>query len=90
VQPILYYNFQQGWYFRSDAIWQFNSYSHTNVVPVGVGIGKVVQLEGGYVLNAYVEAQPSIIRSGRGAPELQIETGIQIQFPPSVTSGLKF
>ena len=90
VQPILYYNFQQGWYFRSDAIWQFNTYSHTNVVPVGVGIGKVVQLEGGYVLNAYVEAQPSIIRSGRGAPELQIETGIQIQFPPSVTSGLKF
>ena len=48
------------------------------------------QLEGGYVANAYVEAQPSIIRSGRGAPIYQIETGIQIQFPPSVTSGLKF
>jgi hypothetical protein len=90
VQPILYYNFQQGWYFRSDAIMQFNTYSHTNVVPVGVGIGKVVQLEGGYVLNAYVEAQPSVFRSGRGAPELQIETGIQIQFPASVTSGWKF
>ena len=43
AQPILYYNFQQGWYFRSDAIWQFNTYSHTNVVPVGFGFGKVIQ-----------------------------------------------
>jgi hypothetical protein len=90
VQPILYYNFEHGWYFRSDAIWQFNTYSHTDYVPVGFGFGKVFQLEGGYVANAYVEAQPSIIRSGRGAPIYQIETGIQIQFPPSVTSGLKF
>src|SRR5277367_5457743 len=24
VQPVLYYNFQQGWYFRSDAVMQFN------------------------------------------------------------------
>lgn len=90
VQPILYYNFQHGWYFRSDAIWQFNTYSHTDYVPVGFGFGKVLQLEGGYVANAYVEAQPSIIRSGRGAPIFQIETGVQIQFPPSVTSGWKF
>src|ERR1700727_856974 len=90
VQPILYYNFQQGWYFRSDAVMQFNSYSHTNVVPVGVGFGKVVQLEGGYVLNGYVEVQPSVFRSGRGSPDLQIETGIQIQFPTSLTSGWKF
>jgi hypothetical protein len=90
VQPILYYNFQQGWYFRSDAIMQFNNYKHTNVVPVGLGIGKVVQLEGGYVLNGYVEVQPSVFRSGRGAPDLQIEIGIQIQFPTSLTSGWKF
>jgi hypothetical protein len=90
VQPILYYNFQHGWYFRSDDIMQFNTYSDTNVVPVGLGIGKVVQLEGGYVLNGYVEVQPSVFRSGRGAPDLQIEAGIQIQFPTSFTSGWKF
>jgi len=90
VQPILYYNFQQGWYFRSDAVMQFNSYSHTNVVPVGLGFGKVIQLESGYTWNAYVEAQPSVYRSGRGAPDLQIEAGIQVQFPASVTSGWKF
>jgi hypothetical protein len=90
VQPILYYNFQQGWYFRSDAIWQFNTYSHTTVVPVGFGFGKVIQTKSGYTWNAYVEAQPSAFRSGRGAPDLQIEAGIQVQFPASVTSGWKF
>jgi hypothetical protein len=90
VQPILYYNFPQGWYFRSDAVMQFNSYSHTNVVPVGVGFGKVIQLESGYTWNAYVEAQPSVFRSGPGAPNLQIEAGIQVQFPASLTSGWKF
>jgi hypothetical protein len=90
VQPILYYNLQHGWYIRSDAIMQFNTYSHTDYVPIGIGFGKVIHLPDGYLLNAYVEAQPSIIRSGRGAPDWQIETGIQIQFPPSFTSGLKF
>jgi len=90
VQPILYYNFQHGWYFRSDAIMKFNTYSHTNVVPVGFGFGKVFHLPGGYLLNAYVEAQPSVFRSGQGAPNFQIETGVQIQFPTSVTSGWKF
>jgi hypothetical protein len=90
VQPILYYNFQHGWYFRSDAVMQFNSYTHTNVVPVGLGFGKVIQLESGYTWNAYLEAQPSVYRSGRGAPDLQIEAGIQVQFPASVTSGWKF
>ena len=89
VQPILYYNFQHGWYFRSDAVMQFNSYTHTNVVPVGFGFGKVIQTESGYTWNAYVEAQPSVYRSGRGAPDLQIEGGIQVQFPASVTSGWK-
>jgi hypothetical protein len=90
VQPILYYNFDHGWYFRSDAIMKFNTFNHTNVVPVGLGFGKVFHLSGGYLLNAYVEAQPSVFRSGQGTPNFQIETGIQIQFPPSLTSGLKF
>jgi hypothetical protein len=47
VQPVLYYNFQQGWYFRSDAVMSFNTYrGHTNVIPVGIGFGKVFQLSG--------------------------------------------
>jgi hypothetical protein len=69
---------------------QFNSHSHTNVVPVGLGFGKVFHLSGGYLLNAYVEAHPSLFRSGPDAPNFQIETGIEIQFPTSLTSGRKF
>jgi hypothetical protein len=69
---------------------QFNTYNHTNVVPVGLGFGKVFQLSGGYLLTAYVEAQPSVFRGGPGAPNFQIFTGIQLQFPASLTSGWKF
>jgi hypothetical protein len=68
VQPLLEYILGHGWYFRSSAIMQFNTYSHTNVVPVGLGFGKVFQLSGSYLLTAYVEAQPSIFRSGPARP----------------------
>jgi hypothetical protein len=90
VQPIAYYNLDHGFYLRSSAIMQFNTYSHTDVVPVGFGFGKVIQLNGGYTVNVYTEAQPSVYRAGVGAPNFQAYTGIQIQFPPSLTRGLKF
>jgi hypothetical protein len=69
---------------------RFDTYSHTTVIPVGFGAGKVIQLDGGYTLNAYVEAQPSVYRTGVGAPTFQIFTDIQIQFPVSFTSSWKF
>jgi hypothetical protein len=91
VQPTLFYNFSQGWYFRSDAVMSFNTYrGHTNVIPVGMGFGKVFQLSGGYLVNLYAEAQPSLYRSGPGAPNLQILAGVSIKFPLSTTSGLNF
>jgi hypothetical protein len=90
LQPIVYYNLDQGYYLRSSAIMRFDTYSHTSVIPVGFGAGKVIQLAGGYTLNAYVEAQPSVYSAGVGAPRFQVFTGIQIQFPVSVTSSLKF
>lgn len=90
VQPILYYNLPRGFYLRSDAIMQFNTYSHTTVVPVGAGLGRVFHPPGGYLLNAYAEAQPSAYRDGAGAPNFQVYTGIQIQFPLSFTSNWEF
>ena len=91
VQPTLFYNFAQGWYFRSDAVMSFNTYrGHTIVIPVGMGLGKVFQLSGGYLLNLYVEAQPSLYRSGPGAPNFQLLAGVSIKFPLSTTSGLNF
>jgi hypothetical protein len=90
VQPNVFYNLDHGYYLRSSAIMQFNTYSHTDVVPVGFGAGKVIKLNGGYVLNVYAEAQPSVYRAGVGAPNFQAFTGIKLQFPPSFTSSWNF
>jgi hypothetical protein len=89
VEPKLF-NLVHGYYLRSSAIMQFNTYSHADVVPIGLGAGKVIKLNGGYVLNVYAEAQPSVYRAGVGAPNFQAFTGIKLQFPPSLTSGLNF
>jgi hypothetical protein len=90
VQPNVFYNLSHGYYLRSSAIMQFNTYSHADVVPIGLGAGKVIKLNGGYVLNVYAEAQPSVYRAGVGAPNFQAFTGIKLQFPPGLTSGLNF
>ena len=89
VQPNVFYNLHSGWYLRSSAILRFDTSTHTTTIPVGLGAGKVMQLAGGYTLNLYAEAQPSVYRSGTGAPNFQVFTGIKLQFPPSVTSNWK-
>ena len=89
VQPNVFYNLHGGWYLRSSAIMRFDTSTHTTTIPVGLGAGKVIQLAGGYTLNLYAEAQPSVYRSGTGAPNFQVFTGIKLQFPPSVTSNWK-
>jgi hypothetical protein len=85
VQPNVFYNLVHGYYLRSSAIMEFNTGTNTSVVPLGIGLGKVIQLPGGYTLNIYAEAQPSIYRAGDGAPNFQFFTAIKIQFPPSAT-----
>ena len=89
VQPNVFYNLHGGWYLRSSAIMRFDTSTHTTTIPLGLGAGKVIQLAGGYTLNLYAEAQPSVYRSGTGAPNFQVFTGIKLQFPPSVTSNWK-
>jgi len=67
VQPNVFYNLHSGWYLRSSAIMRFDTSTHTTTIPIGLGAGKVIQLAGGYTLNLYAEAQPSVYRSGTGA-----------------------
>jgi hypothetical protein len=86
AQPLIFFNLSHGYYLRSSAAMTFNTANHTSVVPVGLGPGKVIQLDGGYTLNIYAEVQPSLYRSGLGAPNYQIFTGIQLQLPASFTS----
>jgi hypothetical protein len=89
VQPNVFYNLHDGWYLRSSAIMRFDTSTRTTTIPIGLGAGKVIQLAGGYTLNLYAEAQPSVYRSGTGAPNFQLFTGIKLQFPPSITSSWK-
>ncbi len=89
VQTHISYNLSNDFYFRSSGISTFNTRSHTSYIPIGLGMGKIFDI-GGYTLNVYAEAQPSIYRSGRDAPALQVFTGVALQWPSSVTSGLKF
>ena len=51
----------------------FDTGNHTSVIPVGLGPGQLIQHDGGYTLNIYVEAQPSLYRSGVGAPSSSID-----------------
>lgn len=90
VQPIAYYNLPDGYYLRSSPIMIFDSTRDMKMIPVGFGIGKVVDLDGGYTLNAYAEAQPTIYAEGEGVPEFQVFTGIQIQLPASFTQEWSF
>jgi hypothetical protein len=85
AQPLIFFNLPHGYYLRSSAAMTFDTGNHTSVIPVGLGVGKVIPLDGGYTLNIYAEAQPSLYRSGVGAPNYQIFTGIALQLPPRFT-----
>ena len=86
AQPLIFFNLPRGYYLRSSAALSFDSGNHNSAVPVGFGLGKVNQLDGGYTLNVYAEVQPSLFRSGVGAPNYQVFTGISLQLPASFTS----
>ena len=87
AQPLIFFNLPHGYYLRSSAAMTFDTGNHTSAIPVGLGLGKVIQLDSGYTLNIYAEAQPSLYRSGVGAPNYQIFTGIALQLPPRFTNG---
>jgi hypothetical protein len=86
AQPLIFFNLPHGYYLRSSAAMTFDTGNHTSAIPVGLGLGKVIPLDGGYTLNIYAEAQPSLYRSGVGAPNYQIFTGIALQLPPRFTN----
>ena len=69
-----------GWYLRSSplALWDFQN--DVYLVPLGLGVGKILPL-GGAVVNAFIEPQFSVYHKGQGLPSLQIFAGINFQFP---------
>jgi hypothetical protein len=81
ILPQMFCNLSHGYYLRSSGTVTFDTASHTKVVPLGFGFGRVLNLDKGYTLNLYIEGQPSLYRSGVAAPNYQVFTGIALQMP---------
>ncbi|MBI3197783.1 MAG: hypothetical protein HYZ40_09805 [Rhodospirillales bacterium] len=81
LQPLLFYNLDDGYYLRSSGIVSFDLAHRTTVVPVGIGLGRTIPLASGRILNLFVEPQYSAIRNGEGVPTFQLYAGINVQFP---------
>lgn len=80
VQPIVNFNLKDGFYLRSSAIWNFDLESGNYSVPVGFGIGKVVEVSEKVTMNAFIEPQYTVFSHGAGQPEWQIFAGVNFQF----------
>jgi hypothetical protein len=80
-QPLIHYNFHHGLYLRSTGLLVFNSGPGVKDIPVGLGFGKVWNFADGKTINLYMEPQYSVWRSGLGAPDWQLFTGVNFQFP---------
>lgn len=79
VQPFGMVQMGKGWYLRSTAVWAFNLEADSWMVPVGMGVGKVMKA-GTKVINAFLEPQFTILSSGdAGQPQFQILFGVNIQ-----------
>lgn len=81
IEPIIYRRVgESSYYIRSTASTLISLSSSKAVVPIGLGLGKVIHLKGGNLLNVYVEPQASVLATGDYVPQFQIHAGFNIQF----------
>ena len=80
AQPIVMYNLPNGFYLRSSAIWSFDFEQENYYIPVGLGIGKVFQIDKKTTANLFIEPQYSVYHHGDATPRWQIFGGINFQF----------
>ncbi|MEN8790139.1 MAG: hypothetical protein ABF293_07160, partial [Flavobacteriaceae bacterium] len=79
LQPFYFWQLGKGLYFRGAPIIPFNIESGDYHVPLGLGVGKVVKIDG-TVFNFFIEPQPSILSRGAGQPNFQIYGALNMQF----------
>lgn len=81
IEPIVYRRVgESSYYIRSTASTLISLSSSKAVVPIGLGIGKVIHLKDGNLLNVYVEPQASVLATGDLVPQFQINAGFNLQF----------
>jgi hypothetical protein len=81
AQPFFFFHFADGFYFRSSAVWTFDTAHHVDYIPIGFGLGKVWTSAKGSIANFYIEPQYSVYQSGVGSPTWQIFAGLTLKFP---------
>ena len=79
IQPFLMWQLGKGLYMRSTAISILDFKNKNYLVPIGLGMGKVINL-GKAVCNIFAEPQFAMWNKGSGLPKTQIFVGINTQF----------
>lgn len=78
-QPIAALSVGRGYYVRSSGIWSFDIHDNKNLIPLGVGFGKVFKV-GNAIVNAFIEPQFTVYHNGAGLPSFQLLSGLDFQF----------
>lgn len=79
LQPFYFWQLGKGLYFRGAPTIPFDLESGHYSIPMGLGIGKVIKMNGA-VFNFFIEPQPSILKYGAGQPNFQIYGALNMQF----------
>lgn len=79
IQPFAFYQLGKGYYLRTAPIWTFNFVADTHVIPLSLGVGKVIKV-GKTVYNFFLEPQLSVSHKGIGQPTIQIYAALNLQF----------
>ena len=79
IQPFFMWQLGKGLYLRSSAINVLDLENGNYLVPLGVGMGKVVKVDK-VVFNIFAEPQFAAWHKGYGMPETQLFIGVNTQF----------
>jgi hypothetical protein len=79
IQPITTLSVGRGYYVRSSGIWSFDISDDKNLIPVGIGFGKVFK-SGDVIVNAFIEPQFTVYHYGTALPSIQLYTGLYFLF----------
>jgi hypothetical protein len=78
-QPIVALSIGGGYYVRSSGIWSFDIPNNKNLIPLGVGFGKVFKVDPA-IVNAFIEPQFTVCHRGIGLPSFQLSSGLFFLF----------
>lgn len=65
-------------YLRSTPLAVFHFEDDVYLVPLGLGVGRILPL-GGMIVNAFIEPQMTAYHKGQGLPSLQVFAGLNFQ-----------